>query len=80
MTFRQTYIPDPEDPEFVDPPAPKFINGQTVLVLRVVSGLKCQGCGATKRWVDTKMHLCLYCYGMELGKAGPQLVRKKLEP
>ena len=37
-----------------------------VIVLRVVEGLRCEGCGAVHGYVDRRTHLCLHCLGLRL--------------
>jgi hypothetical protein len=38
----------------------------TVLLLKLVQGPRCHGCGAIHRWVSKRTHLCLYCMGLQL--------------
>lgn len=37
-----------------------------VIILKLVRGPRCQGCGACHRYVGKKSHLCLYCLGLKL--------------
>lgn len=37
-----------------------------VIILKLVQGPRCQGCGACHRYVGKKSHLCLYCLGLKL--------------
>jgi len=39
---------------------------QVIIILKLVAGLRCQGCGACHRLVSKKSHLCLYCMGFRL--------------
>jgi hypothetical protein len=41
----------------------------TVIILKLVKDIRCEGCGAIHRHVDRKSHLCLYCMGWKLGMA-----------
>ena len=41
----------------------------TVIILKLVKDIRCEGCGAIHRYVDRKKRLCLYCLGWELGMA-----------
>ncbi|MGC2234216.1 MAG: hypothetical protein WBA09_22135 [Candidatus Acidiferrum sp.] len=47
-----------------------------VLILKLVEGPRCQGCGAIHRYVAKKSHLCLYCLGLQLDVNGR---KKKLD-
>ena len=37
-----------------------------VLILKLVEGPRCQGCGSISRYVSKQTHLCLYCLGLQL--------------
>jgi hypothetical protein len=47
-----------------------------VIILKLVAGLRCQGCGSCHRLVSKKSHLCLFCMGFRLDV---ETRKKKLE-
>ena len=37
-----------------------------MILIKLVNGPRCQGCGSVSRLVDRKLQLCLYCLGLRL--------------